>query len=76
MTPLLIPGIRNFGLSSDSQAERPFIKIEPEKLHCNFKNSHYVILAKQGRFVNEKGSNLKIIPDETRIVLDFSSRGK
>jgi len=63
-------------LSSDPQAEVPFIKIEAEKLHCNFKNSHYVILAKQGRFVNEKGSNLKIIPDETRIILDFSSRGK
>jgi len=72
-------GIKNnwlFELSSDTKAELPFEKIETKKLSLIFRNSHYTILAKQGLFAHESGSGLQIIPEDGRIILDFSSRGK
>ncbi len=72
-------GIKNnwlFELSSDTKAELPFEKIEPKKLSSTFKTFHYSILAKQGRFANESDSGLQIVPENNRIVLDFSLRGK
>jgi len=63
-----------FELSCDPKAELPFEKVQPKKLSCAFKNSPYAILAKQGLFAYEAGSGLKIIPENDRIVLDFSSR--
>jgi hypothetical protein len=63
-------------LSSDKKAKLPFRKIDRKKLSCTYKNSHYTILTKQGLFANESGSGLQIIPENDRIVLDFSSRGK
>jgi hypothetical protein len=72
-------GIKNnwfFELSSDTKAELPFEKIEPKKLSSTFKNFRYAVLTKQGLFANESGSGMQIIPENGRIVLDFSSRGK
>jgi len=63
-------------LTCDSEAELPFVKIDPERLSCKFKNWPYVVLVKEGRFVNEKRSSLKIVPAYARIVLDFSSKVK
>jgi hypothetical protein len=65
-----------FELSSDTKAELPFEKIESKKLSFTFKNFRYAILTKQGLFANESGSGLQIIPENDRIVLNFSSRGK
>ena len=65
-----------FELSSDTKAELPFEKIEPKKLSSIFKNFRYAILTKQGLFASESGSGMQIIPENDRIVLDFSSRGK
>jgi hypothetical protein len=61
-------------LSSDKKADLPFSKIDRKKLFCTYKNAPYAISAKQGVFTNEPGSGLRIIPEENRIVLDFSSR--
>jgi hypothetical protein len=72
-------GIKNnwlFELSHDTKAVLPFEKIEPKKLSSTFKSFHYSIIAKQGLFANASGTGLQIIPEEDRIVLDFSSRGK
>ena len=63
-------------LSSDKKANLPFRKIESKKLSCTYKNAPYAISAIQGVFTNEPDSGLRIIPEENRIVLDFSSRGK
>jgi len=63
-------------LTCDPEAELPFVKIDPERLSCKFKNWPYVVLVKEGRFVNEKRSSLKIVPAYARIVLDFSSKVK
>jgi hypothetical protein len=61
-------------LSSAKKAKLPFGKIDPKKLLCNFKNAPYSISAIQGVFTNEPGSGLRIMPEDNRIVLDFSSR--
>jgi hypothetical protein len=61
-------------LSSDKKADLPFSKIDRKKLICTYKNASYAISAKQGVFTNEPGSGLQIIPEENRIVLDFSTR--
>jgi hypothetical protein len=61
-------------LSSDKKANLPFCKIDRKKLSCTYKNAPYAIPAIQGVFTNEPGFDLRIIPEDNRIVLDFSSR--
>ncbi len=61
-------------LSFDKKADLPFRKIDRKKVSCNYRNAPYVISAIQGVFTNEPGSGLRIIPEDKRIVLDFSSR--
>jgi len=65
-----------FELSSDTQADLPFDRIDRQKVSCTFKNIPYAVSAKQGTFTKEAGSDLRIMPEAGRIVLDFSSRGK
>jgi len=59
-------------LSSDKNADLPFRKIDRKKLFCTYKNAPYALSAKQGEFTNEPGSGLRIVPENNRIVLDFS----
>jgi hypothetical protein len=61
-------------LSSDKKANLPFRKIDRTKLSCTYKNAPYAISAIRGVFTSEPGSGLRIIPEDNRIVLDFSSR--
>ena len=61
-------------LSSDKKAKLPFDKIDSRKLSCTFKNAPYSIIAKQGVFTNEPSTGLRIMPEDNRIVLDFSIR--
>ncbi len=61
-------------LSSDKKADLPFRKIDRNELFCTYKNVPYAISAIRGVFTNEPGSGLRIIPEDNRIVLDFSSR--
>ena len=63
-------------LSSDMQADLPFDRIDRQKVSCTFKNTPYAVSAKQGRFTKEAGSDLRIVPEAGRIVLDLSLRGK
>lgn len=63
-------------LSRARGAELPFIKIEPQKLSCRFKNHSYYLLLKKGRFVKTDDNNLKIMPDNSQVVLDLSFREK
>jgi len=60
-------------LSSDKKANLPFRKIDPKKLSCTYKNAPYAISAIQGIFTNEPGFDLRIMPEDNRIVLDFST---
>jgi len=60
-------------LSFDNKADLPFRKIDRKKVSCTHKNAPYVISAIQGVFTSESGSGLRIIPEDNRIVLDFSS---
>jgi len=61
-------------LSFDKKADLPFRKIDRKKVSCNYRNASYFISAIQGVFSIEPGSGLRIIPEDKRIVLDFSSR--
>ncbi len=61
-------------LSSDKKASLPFRKIDRQKLSCTYKDAPYTISAIRGAFTNEPGFDLRIIPEDNRIVLDFSSR--
>jgi hypothetical protein len=61
-------------LSSDEKASLPFRKIDRQKLSCTYKDAPYVISAIRGAFTTEPGFDLRIIPEDNRIVLDFSSR--
>jgi hypothetical protein len=61
-------------LSFDNKADLPFRKIDRKKVSCTHKNAPYVISAIQGVFTSESGSGYRIIPEDNRIVLDFSSR--
>jgi len=63
-----------FELSSDKGASLPFGKVDSQKLSCTFKNIPYSISAIRGRFTKESDSNLRIMPEDNRIVLDFSAR--
>ncbi len=60
-------------LSSDKKAKLPFGIIGRKKLSCTYKNIPYTILTKQGVFTKEPDSGLRIIPEDNRIVLDFST---
>jgi hypothetical protein len=60
-------------LSSDKKASLPFRKIDRKKLSSTYKNISYTILTKQGVFTNEPDFGLRIIPEDNRIVLDFST---
>jgi hypothetical protein len=60
-------------ISSDKKANLPFRKIDRKKLSCTYKNAPYAISAIQGVFTNEPGFDLRIIPEDNRIVLDFST---
>jgi len=66
----------HFELSSDTQADLPFDRIDRHKLSCTFKHTPYAVSAKQGTFARKAGSALRIVPKAGRIVLDFSSRGE
>jgi len=59
-------------LSFDKKANLPFCKIESKKLSCTYKNAPYAVSAIQGVFTREAGSGLRIMPEDNRIVLDFS----
>jgi len=61
-------------LSFDKKADLPFRKIDRKKVSCTYKNAPYIIPAIRGVFTKEPGSGLRIIPEDNRIVLDFSSR--
>jgi hypothetical protein len=61
-------------LSFDKKVNLPFRKIESKKLSCTYKNAPYAISAIQGVFTRESGSGLRIMPEDNRIVLDFSLR--
>jgi hypothetical protein len=61
-------------LTSDKKASLPFRKIDRQKLSCTYKGAPYAISAIRGVFTNEPGFDLRIIPQDNRIVLDFSSR--
>ena len=61
-------------LSSDKKASLPFRKIDRQKLSCTYKSVPYTISAILGTFNNEPGFDLRIIPEDNRIVLDFSTR--
>jgi len=61
-------------LSHDKNANLPFRKIKGKKLSCIYKKAPYAIVAIKGVFTREPGSGLRIIPEDNRIVLDFSLR--
>jgi len=63
-------------LSSDQKAKLPFDKIDPRKLSCTYKNGTYSISAARGSFTKGPGFDLRIVPEDNRIVLDFSKRKK
>lgn len=63
-------------LSSDIQADLPFDRIDRQKVSCTFKNTPYAVSAKQGTFTKGAGSDLRILPEAGRVVLDLSARGK
>ena len=63
-----------FELSADNKANLPFDNTDNKKLSCMYKNNFYSISAKNGIFKKEPDSNLRIIPEDNKIVLDFSSR--
>jgi len=59
-------------LSNDKKAVLPFRMIDRKKLSCEFKNAPYSISALHGVFTKDPGSGLRIMPEDDRIVLDFS----
>ena len=70
-------GVKNkwfFELCSDEKAKLPFVKIDRKKISCTYMTAPYSIIAKQGVFTNEPGTGLRIMPEDNRIVLDFSIR--
>ncbi len=63
-------------LSRAPQAELPYVRIDRQQVSCMFKNTRYAVLAQQGTFTKEAGSGLRIMPEDGRVVLDLSVRGK
>jgi hypothetical protein len=61
-------------LSSDKEANLPFLRIEPRELACVYKDAPYSIAAVRGTFTKAPGCDLRIIPEDNRVVLDCSSR--
>jgi hypothetical protein len=61
-------------LSIDEQADLPFDRINHQRVSCTFKGNAYAVSAKQGKFTLEAGSSLRIMPEDGRIILDFSAR--
>lgn len=61
-------------LNTAPEVELPFLKIEPQKLSCRFRNWPYSARLKAGQFIKERDKPLKIIPDNNRIVLDLLLR--
>lgn len=63
-----------FELSSDKEADLPFKRINRQTVSCTFKGTIYTVSAKPGSFTAEAGSGLRVIPEDGRMVLDFSAR--
>jgi len=63
-----------FELSNDKKAALPYREITPKKLSCAFRNAPYSVSAIQGTFTNAPGACLRILPENNRIILDFSRR--
>jgi hypothetical protein len=63
-------------LSRDEKANLPFGQMDANKLSCTYKNAPYSISATQGTFTSGPGFDWRIIPEDNRIVLDFSLRQK
>ncbi|MEI7946831.1 MAG: hypothetical protein WCJ02_09040 [bacterium] len=63
-----------FELSNDKKAALPYREITPKKLSCAFRNAPYSVVAIQGTFTNAPEACLRIIPENNRIILDFSRR--
>jgi hypothetical protein len=63
-----------FELSNDKKAALPYREITPKNLSCAFKNASYSVSAIQGTFTNTPESCLRILPENNRIILDFSRR--
>ena len=63
-----------FELSNDKKASLPYREITPKKLSCAFKNASYTVSAIQGTFTNAPEASLRILPENNRIILDFSRR--
>jgi len=63
-------------LSNATEAELPFLSVEPGKLSGKFKNWNYTVPLKKGRFLKRSNEPLKIYPDQGQIILDLSFRGK
>lgn len=60
-------------LSSATQANLPFDRIDPQKLFCTFKHTAYAVTAQQGTFTKAADADLRIVPQAGRVMLDFSS---
>jgi hypothetical protein len=63
-----------FELSSDQKADLPFVAVESKKVSCTFRNAAYHVCATQGTFTRTPGAGLRLLPEDNRIVLDFSVR--
>jgi len=61
-------------LTRDKTANLPFGIVDRKVLSCTYKNAPYTVSAILGVFTNEPGSDLRITPENNRVVLDFSSR--
>lgn len=65
-----------FELSSDTEADLPFDRIDRQRAACTFKHIRYVVSAQKGTFTQAGAAALRITPEAGRIVLDFSARGQ
>ncbi len=63
-------------LSSDNNAELPFRNIAPDSLFCTYKDAPYSVQAKTGTFASGSADDLRIVPANNRVRLDFSVRQK
>lgn len=64
-------------LSNAEKANLPFANIGSKGVSCTFRNVAYTVSAIEGTFTTKKPDpGLRIIPEENRIVLDFSARSQ
>lgn len=63
-------------LKTAPEAELPFLSVEPHKLSGRFKNWHFIVPLKKGKFLKGRNEPLKIFPEQGQIILDLSFRGK